>query len=162
MQQRAGSLGRPFWLYKFRTMVAEAPENVPTRELRNANAYITPIGRFLRRTSLDELPQLFNILKGDMSFIGPRPVVFTERDLLDYRRRNGADQVRPGITGLAQVRGRDRVEAKRKARYDAFYVRHLSFGLDLYIALLTVQYVVTGEGIYEGEAVKHISPYKKP
>ena len=108
------------------------------------------MGRFLRRTSLDELPQLWNILKGDMSFIGPRPVVLTETELLARRRRLGADLVRPGITGLAQVRGRDTVSIQHKARYDAYYARRMSLGLDGRIVLETLRCVVTGEGIREG------------
>ena len=96
-------------MLKFRSMRAAAPPDVATNDLADAGRYITPVGRFLRRTSLDELPQLWNILKGDMSFIGPRPVVLTETELLARRRRLGADLVRPGITGLAQVRGRDTV-----------------------------------------------------
>ena len=109
MQKRAGLYSRPFTMLKFRSMRAAAPPDVATNDLADAGRYITPVGRFLRRTSLDELPQLWNILKGDMSFIGPRPVVLTETELLARRRRLGADLVRPGITGLAQVRGRDTV-----------------------------------------------------
>ena len=142
MQKRAGLYSRPFTMLKSRSMRAAAPPDVATN--------ITPVGRFLRRTSLDELPQLWNILKGDMSFIGPRPVVLTETELLARRRRLGADLVRPGITGLAQVRGRDTVSIQHKARYDAYYARRMSLGLDGRIVLETLRCVVTGEGIREG------------
>ena len=150
MQKRAGIYSKPFTMLKFRSMRASAPPDVATNELADAGRYITPVGRFLRRTSLDELPQLWNILKGDMSFIGPRPVVLTETELLALRRRLGADRVRPGITGLAQVRGRDTVSLQHKARYDAYYVRRMSPGLDWRIMLDTLRCVITGEGIQEG------------
>lgn len=150
MQKRAGLYSHPFTMLKFRSMRAAAPPDVATNDLADAGRYITPVGRFLRRTSLDELPQLWNILKGDMSFIGPRPVVLTETELLARRRRLGADLVRPGITGLAQVRGRDTVSIQHKARYDAYYARRMSLGLDGRIVLETLRCVVTGEGIREG------------
>lgn len=124
-QSRMGKDGRPFIIFKFRTMYPQAPADTPTGALDDPSRHITPVGRFLRRTSLDELPQLFNILKGDMSFIGPRPVVLAERALIGLRRAKGADRVRPGITGLAQVQGRDEVPARRKACYDAYYARHM-------------------------------------
>ena len=129
-QKRAGLYSRPFTLYKFRTMYRSAPRDVATAELMEADRYITPVGRFLRQTSLDELPQLWNVLKGDMSFVGPRPVVLTEQTLLDLRAQWEADRVRPGITGLAQIKGRDELPIYRKALYDRYYARHLSFRLD--------------------------------
>ena len=150
IQYRAGIYGKPFRMLKFRTMKITAPADVATRELHNPDRYITPVGRFLRRTSLDELPQLWNILKGDMSFVGPRPVVLTETRLLELRRQQGADMVRPGITGLAQVRGRDHVDDRHKAKYDAFYAKHKGVKFDLWILLQTVRCVVSGEGIQEG------------
>lgn len=149
-QKRAGLYGKPFIFYKFRTMLPGAPRDVATADLFQAHRYITPVGRFLRQTSLDELPQLFNVLKGDMSFVGPRPVVLTERHLLELRRRWGADRVRPGITGLAQIRGRDQVPYRRKALYDRYYARHLSPWLDGKILWVTVRYVLKREGIREG------------
>lgn len=147
--ERRGRRGKPFTIYKFQTMKNNTP-NCATGELENPEQYITKFGKFLRKTSLDELPQLWNILKGDMSFIGPRPVVLTETELLARRRRLGADLVRPGITGLAQVRGRDTVSIQHKARYDAYYARRMSLGLDGRIVLETLRCVVTGEGIREG------------
>ena len=146
-QKRAGLYSRPFTLYKFRTMYRSAPRDVATAELMEADRYITPVGRFLRQTSLDELPQLWNVLKGDMSFVGPRPVVLTEQTLLDLRAQWEADRVRPGITGLAQIKGRDELPIYRKALYDRYYARHLSFRLDWRILRYTVRYVLKREGI---------------
>lgn len=151
-QSRIGKDGRPFIIFKFRTMYPQAPADTPTGALDDPSRHITPVGRFLRRTSLDELPQLFNILKGDMSFIGPRPVVLAERALIGLRRAKGADRVRPGITGLAQVQGRDEVPARRKACYDAYYARHMGPGLDAWIFMRTFRCVFTGEGMREGAA----------
>ena len=151
-QKRAGLYSRPFTLYKFRTMYRSAPRDVSTAELMEADRYITPVGRFLRQTSLDELPQLWNVLKGDMSFVGPRPVVLTEQTLLDLRAQWEADRVRPGITGLAQIKGRDELPIYRKALYDRYYARHLSFRLDWRILRYTVRYVLKREGIREGSS----------
>ena len=152
MQQRAGRMGKPFKLYKFRTMNPNAPRAIAAGRFVDASHFITPVGRFLRYSSLDELPQLFNILKGDMSFIGPRPVILAETELLDRRKKSGADQLRPGITGLAQIRGRNHLDDRTKARYDAFYAHHVSLCLDAYIAFHTVGYVLRSEGIREGAA----------
>ena len=151
-QKRAGLYSRPFTLYKFRTMYRSAPRDVATAELMEADRYITPVGRFLCQTSLDELPQLWNVLKGDMSFVGPRPVVLTEQTLLDLRAQWEADRVRPGITGLAQIKGRDELPIYRKALYDRYYARHLSFRLDWRILRYTVRYVLKREGIREGSS----------
>ncbi len=150
VQDRMGRYSVPFKIYKFRSMSTQAPANVATHKLENAEKYISRIGKFIRKTSLDELPQLFNVLKGDMSFVGPRPVVLTERDLLRLRRRNGADRVRPGITGLAQVSGRDTVTIRDKARFDAQYAKSCSLKGDLSILFKTVKQVVVSEGIVEG------------
>ncbi len=155
IQKRAGLYNKPFSMLKFRTMFPDTPADVATHALRDADSRITPVGRFLRRSSLDELPQLWNILKGDMSFIGPRPVVLTETELLKRRRELGADRVRPGITGLAQVKGRDDVPIRHKARYDAFYASHGSARLDGWILLRTVRFVITGDGIREGAPAPH-------
>ena len=151
-QKRAGLYSRPFTLYKFRTMYRSAPRDVATAELMEADRYVTPVGRFLRQPSLDELPQLWNVLKGDMSFVGPRPVVLTEQTLLDLRAQWEADRVRPGITGLAQIKGRDELPIYRKALYDRYYARHLSFRLDWRILRYTVRYVLKREGIREGSS----------
>lgn len=161
-QSRMGKDGRPFIIFKFRTMYPQAPADTPTAALDDPHRHITPVGRFLRRTSLDELPQLFNILKGDMSFIGPRPVVLAEQTLISLRRKKGADRVRPGITGLAQVRGRDEVPARRKAGYDAYYARHMGPGLDTWIFLRTFRCVFTGEGMREGAAPRPARKWEEP
>ena len=159
VQERMGRYSVPFRIYKFRSMSAHAPANVATHKLENADQYISRIGHFIRKTSLDELPQLLNVLKGDMSFVGPRPVVLSERDLIRMRHRNGADRVRPGITGLAQVSGRDTVTVREKARYDAQYANSYSLKADLSILFKTAKQVVVSEGIVEG-ANKNISSSK--
>ncbi len=156
VQERMGRYSVPFRIYKFRSMSVLAPANVATHKLENPEQYISRVGHFIRKTSLDELPQLINVLKGDMSFVGPRPVVLTERDLIRLRRRNGADRVRPGITGLAQVSGRDTVTIREKARYDAQYAKSYSLKADLLILVKTAKQVMVSEGIVEG-ANKEIS-----
>ncbi len=144
-QERVGRYGKPFTIYKFRTMSVKAP-NVPSAQM--SDGYLTETGRLLRQTSLDELPQLFNVLKGDMSFVGPRPVIPCEEELLSLRRKLGADRVLPGITGLAQILGRDDVAPKRKAEYDAEYARRCSFWLDVRIFLASVSAVLTRDGAH--------------
>ncbi len=157
-QVRCGQNGCPFVIYKFRTMMTAAPANVATAQLQHPQRYITPVGRFLRQTSLDELPQLWNVLKGDMSFVGPRPVIPAETYLVRLRHRLGADTVRPGITGLAQIRGRDDLSPRIKAHYDAEYALNYTFLLDSYIFFSTLRYVLRREGIHEGSA----DLYQKP
>lgn len=151
-QLRSGRGGRLFVIYKFRTMMTAAPANIATARLQHPHRYITPVGRFLRQTSLDELPQLWNVLKGDMSFVGPRPVIPAETYLIRLRHRLGADVVRPGITGLAQIRGRDDLTPRTKAQYDAEYAANYTFLLDCYIFFSTLRYVLRREGIHEGTA----------
>ncbi len=150
VQERMGRYDVPFKIYKIRTMNVNAPANVATHKLKNPEKYISRVGQMLRRLSLDELPQLLNVLKGDMSFVGPRPVVLTERDLLRLRRENGASSVRPGITGLAQVSGRDTVTIAEKARLDGEYAKSYSFKGDLSILVKTATQVVRSEGVAEG------------
>ncbi len=147
-QLRAGKDGRLFTIYKFRTMLPETP-NVASAQLKRLQGFITPTGRFLRKTSLDELPQLLNVLKGDMSFVGPRPVIPSETRLLQLRHQVGADRVRPGITGLSQILGRDDLSIEDKARYDGEYVKRQCFWLDLQILLASVSTVVKREGVSE-------------
>ncbi|MGN0171865.1 MAG: sugar transferase [Acutalibacteraceae bacterium] len=150
VQTRMGRGGKSFRMIKFRTMSVDAPPDVATHCLENADSYISDIGHFLRKYSLDELPQLWNVLKGDMSFIGPRPVVLTEEDLLDMRALHGAGEVRPGITGFAQVRGRDNLPISQKAFLDGYYARHATFVMDMRILWQTVSYVMRSEGVVEG------------
>ena len=149
-QRRMGRNGRPFFIYKFRTMLPQAPADVPSALLGDNRRYITQRGQFLRKTSLDELPQLWNILKGDMSFIGPRPVILNETELLQLRRKNGAETVRPGLTGLAQVCGRDELDDTEKAAYDGLYARRMGWRLDTHIFFATIRAVLRQEGVREG------------
>lgn len=144
-QERMGKDGQPFIIYKFRTMRRDAPVNMPTNDI--SRSYITKVGAVLRRTSLDELPQLYNVLRGDMSIVGYRPVCLCEEELNALRTRLGVFAVRPGITGLAQVKGRDNLGFREKAYLDAEYVRNLSARLDLWCLLKTVYIVISGEGV---------------
>ena len=150
-QQRIGKDVKPFNCYKFRTMYADAPKYCATPDFHDADKYITPVGRLLRKTSLDELPQIVNVLKGDMSFIGPRPLIPEERDIHEERVRRGVYTVRPGISGLAQINGRDRVAADEKVRYDEEYLRNLGLILDLKIVFGTFFGVLMGNDIVEGK-----------
>ncbi|MCL2884703.1 MAG: sugar transferase [Oscillospiraceae bacterium] len=149
-QWRMGRYNTPFKCYKFRTMHPSAPDNVATCKLECAENYISPLGGLLRRLSLDELPQLFNIIKGDMSFIGPRPVVLSETELLNMRVRTRAIIVRPGMTGWAQIHGRDEMEIKDKADYDGYYARRISFKLDCAIFFKSILCVASAKGVREG------------
>lgn len=149
-QKRVGRNEKLFDIYKFRSMYTSAPRDVATSKLQNAESHITRVGRVLRKTSLDELPQLFNVLKGEMSLIGPRPLVPNEKDIHELRREKGAYRVRPGITGWAQVNGRDCVLPVDKARLDGYYADHMSFGLDVKIIIFSVICVLTARGVREG------------
>ena len=147
-QERVGRNEKIFYCYKFRTMLTDAP--VCSTNQMDAGRYITRVGRVIRRLSIDETMQFFNILKGDMSFIGPRPVIPAEYELNDLRVKNGAYSVRPGISGWAQVNGRDVISVRKKAEFDGYYASHLSFGLDFKIFWLTLLTVFTGRGYHEG------------
>ena len=131
-------------------MRIDTPHDMPTHMLRNPEQYITRVGRFLRKTSLDEIPQLFNILVGDMAIVGPRPALWNQFDLIEERDKYGANDVRPGLTGWAQINGRDELEIEEKARLDGYYVENLSFGLDVKCFLGTVKSVLNREGVVEG------------
>ena len=146
-QTRIGRDGRPFTCYKFRTMVRHAPPNLPTAAFADAAHYITPVGRILRRTSLDELPQLWNVLRGDMSLVGPRPLIGEERTMHRLRSEHGVYRVRPGMTGLAQIMGRDHLEDREKAAYDICYVKDLCLREDMKIVFRTLGRVLSGENI---------------
>lgn len=147
-QERYGMDSKPFLLYKFRSMTDEAPVKANS-DFDDITSYVTPFGMVIRKTSIDELPQLWNIIKGDMSFIGPRPLAETDSKVLSLRKHNGADQVLPGISGLAQVNGRNLVIDKQKAAYDAEYARTICFGLDLHICVATIVSVVKREGVFK-------------
>jgi O-antigen biosynthesis protein WbqP len=148
-QIRVGKDKKPFKIYKFRSMWTETPD-VPTHLLSDPNQFITKTGAFLRKTSIDEIPQLVNILRGDMSFVGPRPSLFSQEDLIEERDRLNVHRVRPGLTGLAQVNGRDELPIPVKAAYDGEYVEKMSFKLDVQLFFKTFISVAKSEGIVEG------------
>ena len=145
-QQRVGKNGNPFQVYKFRTMKVNAPHETATSDLSDPYAHITRVGRFLRKTSIDELPQLFNVLRGDMSLVGPRPLIKSEADVHKLRMREGVYDVRPGVTGWAQVNGRDCVPAEEKVYFDKEYVIHRSLIFDALIFVNIVGFVVGVDG----------------
>ena len=149
-QKRVGIHKSYFPIYKFRTMRVDTPKDIPTHLLENPDQYITRMGHFLRKPSLDELPQLFNILKGDMSFVGPRPALWNQDDLVAEREKYGANDVPPGLTGWAQINGRDELEIPVKARLDGQYVRRMSFWFDVRCFLGTFHAVANAEGVVEG------------
>lgn len=145
-QVRYGKNTVPFVMYKFRTMQLDAPE-VANHDFQDINLFVTPSGKFLRGTSLDELPQIWNVVKGDMSFIGPRPLAKTDIQVIKLRHQSGADLVKPGITGLAQINGRNLVSNEEKAAFDSEYAKTVSVLNDLTIFFLTVVKVFKKEGI---------------
>ena len=151
-QKRLGLNEVPFQIYKFRTMRTDAPSEMATNQLYQSGRYITRVGVYLRTLSLDELPQLYNILKGDMSFVGFRPCLWNEFELDEERRKTGAYAVRPGITGLAQIRGRDELDPREKALYDGVYAKNVGFDYDLRILTKTLFAVFNKEGYHEGGA----------
>ncbi len=149
-QKRVGKGKTYFHIFKFRSMRIDTPRDMPTHMLQNPEQYITRMGKFLRKTSLDELPQLFNILAGHMSVVGPRPALWNQYDLLEERDRYGANDIRPGLTGWAQINGRDELEIPVKAKLDGEYVQKLSFGFDCKCFFGTILKVLRHEGIVEG------------
>lgn len=149
-QKRVGKGKSHFHILKFRSMRVDTPRDMPTHMLQNPDQYITRMGRFMRKTSLDELPQLFNILAGHMSIIGPRPALWNQYDLLEERDRYGANDIRPGLTGWAQINGRDELDNITKAKLDGEYVEKLSFGFDCKCFFGTISKVLRHEGIVEG------------
>ena len=150
-QRRIGKDKKEFNIYKFRTMKTSTPKDVPTHLLENPESYITKVGAFLRRSSLDELPQLFNILKGDMTLVGPRPALYNQYDLIAERDKYGANGVTPGLTGYAQINGRDELPIDVKAKMDGIYVKKMGFWTDLVILIKTVGAVVKSKGVKEGK-----------
>ncbi len=145
-QKRIGIASGCFIIYKFRTMKEGTPD-IPTDEVKDPDALYTNVGKVLRRTSLDELPQLINILKGDMSFVGPRPALYNQDLLIALRKENQVDSIRPGITGLAQINGRDELKIPVKVSFDARYAKEMSLALDIKICLLTVKAAFSGKGV---------------
>ncbi|MBO7253329.1 MAG: sugar transferase [Oscillospiraceae bacterium] len=149
-QKRVGIHKSHFDIMKYRTMKVSTPKDVPTHLLENPEQYITRIGKFLRKTSLDELPQIFQIFTGEMSIIGPRPALWNQFDLIDERDKYGANDVRPGLTGWAQINGRDELPIDVKARLDGEYVQNISFGFDCKCFFGTITSVLKSEGVVEG------------
>lgn len=149
-QKRVGKDKRHFMIYKFRTMRIDTPANKPTHLLDDPQTWITRVGKVLRKTSLDELPQIFNIFKGDMSIIGPRPALWNQFDLIEERDKYSANDVRPGLTGLAQISGRDEIEIPIKARLDGEYVNNMGFLMDFKCFIKTFIKVIKSDGYLEG------------
>ncbi|MBP2620738.1 sugar transferase [Streptococcus panodentis] len=149
-QKRVGLHKKHFNILKFRTMRVDTPKDTPTHLLENPEQWITGTGKFLRKTSLDELPQIWNIFVGDMSIIGPRPALWNQNDLIEERERYGANDILPGLTGWAQIHGRDELPIAKKAELDGYYVQHLSFSLDVRCFFATIKSVAKSEGVVEG------------
>lgn len=149
-QKRVGKNETNFYILKFRTMRTDAPKDCPTHLLSNHDQYITSVGKFLRKTSLDELPQIINILKGDMAIIGPRPALWNQYDLIEERDKYRANDILPGLTGWAQINGRDELEIDVKAKLDGYYVEHISFLFDMKCFFETITSVLKSDGVVEG------------
>ena len=149
-QKRVGIHKTHFEILKFRTMKIDTPHDVPTHMLENPEQYITRVGKFLRKTSLDEFPQIINIIKGDMSIIGPRPALWNQYDLLEERDKYGANDVMPGLTGLAQISGRDELEIDVKASIDGQYVKEMGLWMDIKCFFGTILSVLKSDGVQEG------------
>lgn len=149
-QKRVGIHKTHFNILKFRTMKVDTPKDTPTHLLKDPEQYITKAGKFLRKTSLDELPQIINIIKGDMAIVGPRPALWNQYDLIEERDKYGANDIRPGLTGWAQVNGRDELEIPVKAALDGEYVQKMGIGMDIKCIFKTVVQIFTHEGVVEG------------
>ena len=149
-QNRIGINKSEFYILKFRTMYIDTPKDVPTHLLENPEKWITKVGMFIRKTSLDELPQLINILKGDMSFIGPRPALWNQYDLIEEREKYGANDVPVGLTGWAQVNGRDELPIAEKAKLDGEYANKISLWMDIKCFFKTFFSVLKSDGVVEG------------
>lgn len=153
-QKRIGKDKKNFYIYKFRTMRTDTPKDMPTHMLKNADSYITKSGKIFRKASIDELPQIINILKGQMSIIGPRPALWNQEDLIEERDKYNANSIRPGLTGWAQVNGRDELEIPVKAKFDGEYVEKMSFLFDIKIFFKTIIKVFKHDGVVEGSKEK--------
>lgn len=149
-QKRVGKGKTHFNILKYRTMKIDTPHDVPTHLLENPEQYITKVGKFLRKTSLDELPQIFNIFTGKMSIIGPRPALWNQFDLIEERDKYGANDVKPGLTGWAQINGRDELKIEEKARFDGEYVKKMGFLFDVKCFFGTIFSVLRSDGVVEG------------
>jgi O-antigen biosynthesis protein WbqP len=149
-QKRIGKHKKEFYIFKFRTMRTDTPKDMPTHMLQNPDACITKIGAFLRKSSLDELPQIINILKGEMSIIGPRPALWNQYNLIAERDKYGANDIYPGLTGWAQINGRDELPIDVKAKLDGDYTRNMTIKMDVRIFFMTIAHVLTSKGVVEG------------
>ncbi|KHL95997.1 capsular biosynthesis protein [Paenibacillus sp. IHB B 3415] len=149
-QKRLGRNKKEFYILKFRTMRIDTPSDMPTHLLQDPEFFITKVGKFLRKSSLDELPQIINILKGEMSIIGPRPALWNQYDLIAERDKYGANDIKPGLTGWAQINGRDELVIEAKAQLDGDYIKRISFRFDLICFYETIKIVFKREGIIEG------------
>ncbi len=149
-QKRIGRNKKHFYILKFRTMRIDTPKDTPTHMLENPQQWITKVGEFLRKTSLDELPQIINILKGDMSIIGPRPALWNQYDLAEERDKYDVHKMYPGLTGYAQINGRDELPIPEKAKLDGYYVKHMSLWLDIKIFFGTIISIFKSDGVIEG------------
>lgn len=153
-QKRIGKNKKQFTIYKFRTMRIDTPKDTPTHMLKNPQMYITKMGKFMRKTSIDELPQIINILMGQMSIIGPRPALWNQENLIKEREKYNANIIKPGLTGWAQVNGRDELPIPVKAKYDGEYVEKMSLMFDIKIFFRTIRKVFKQDGVVEGEQEK--------
>ena len=149
-QKRVGRHKKHFNILKFRTMKIDTPKDTPTHMLENPDQYITRMGKFLRKTSLDELPQIINILKGNMSIIGPRPALWNQYDLIEERDKYHANDVKPGLSGWAQVNGRDELPIPQKAALDGYYVQNITLWQDIKIFFKTIKKFISSDGVVEG------------
>ena len=149
-QKRIGRNKKHFYILKFRTMRIDTPKDIPTHMLENPQQWITKVGKFLRKTSLDEIPQIINILKGDMSIIGPRPALWNQYDLVEERDKYDVHKLYPGLTGYAQINGRDELPIPEKAKLDGYYVKHISLWLDIKIFFGTIVSIFKSDGVVEG------------
>ena len=150
-QTRVGKGCRHFTIYKFRSMRIDAPKDMPTHLLENPDSFITPVGRFLRRSSLDELPQIINIIKGDITIVGPRPALWNQDDLIEARTKYGVNDITPGLTGWAQINGRDELPIEVKAKYDGEYLQRIGILMDCQCFFMTIFKVFKSEGVKEGK-----------
>lgn len=150
-QKRVGKNKKTFYIYKFRTMRADTPHDMPTHLLEDPDKWITPVGKFLRKTSLDEIPQALNILAGHMSVVGPRPALWNQDDLVAERDKYGANDIRPGLSGWAQANGRDTLPIPEKAKLDGEYVKRFNLWFDIWVIIKTVLTAFTGKDEVEGK-----------
>ncbi|OMD01116.1 sugar transferase [Paenibacillus sp. FSL R5-0636] len=159
-QKRLGKNKSGFYILKFRTMRTDTPQDMPTHLLEDPDFFITKVGNFLRKTSLDELPQIINILKGEMSIVGPRPALWNQYDLISERDKYGANDIKPGLTGWAQINGRDELPIEKKASLDGEYVANLSIKFDIKVFFMTILSVLKSDGVKEGTTKQEVSSTK--